>query len=133
MTNSSGARGMLVAAAMIMIISGFLSPSLGAAAEGTGELVISRSLSGASGGVVVVELDGAFWSELAGKAPLARTLSPGRYQVTFRLLNSSGGAGVFGVEPLEHEVQVQGGRQTSLTLLLVPEVLGTVLKVTEKG
>jgi hypothetical protein len=53
--------------------------------------------------------------------------------VTFRLLNSSGGAGVYGVEPLEHEVQIQEGKQKALTLLLIPEALGTVLKVTEKG
>ena len=116
-----------------LAVLGATLPAWAVAAEANGELVVSRGGGGAYGGAVEVRLDGLAWGELAGKAPLFRTLSPGRYQVTFRLLNSSGGAGVFGVEPLEYEVQVQGGRQTSLTLLLVPEALGTVLKVTEKG
>ena len=116
-----------------LAVLGAALPVWAVAADAPGELVVSRGGGGAYGGAVEVRLDGAAWGELAGKDPLARSLSPGRYQVTFRLLNSSGGVGVYGVEPLEHEVQVQGGEQTSLTLLLVPEALGTVLKVTEKG
>lgn len=116
-----------------LAVLGSLSSARAAAAEATGELLIGRGGRGAYGGVIEVRLDGASWGELAGKAPMARTLSPGRYRLTFRLLISSGGASVYGVEPLEHEVQIQQGTQTALTLLLIPEALGTVLKVTEKG
>lgn len=123
-------RGLAVAALAVL---GSLSSAWAAAAEVTGELLISRGGGGTHGGAVEVRLDGSAWGELAGKAPLVRTLSPGRYQVTFRLLNSSGGVGVYGVEPLEHAVEIRGGRQTSLTLLLVPAALGIVLKVTEKS
>ena len=116
-----------------LAVLGATLPAWAVSAEATGELIVSRGGGGAYGGAVEVRLDGAAWGELAGSAPLVQKLSPGRYQVTFRLLNSAGGIGVYGVEPLEHEVQVQGGRQTSLTLFLVPEALGTVLKVAEKS
>ena len=131
MTISFRAPGRLALFALTVL--GATLPFRAVAADATGGLVVSRGGGGAYGGAVEVRLDGSAWGELAGKAPLARSLSPGRYQVTFRLLNSSGGAGVYGVEPLEHEVQIQEGKQKALTLLLIPEALGTVLKVTEKG
>ncbi len=106
-----GIRSPRALAVAALAVLGSLSSAWAAAAEPRGELLIGRGGGGAYGGAVEVRLDGALWGELAGKAPLARTLNPGRYRLTFRLLSSSGGASVYGVEPLEHEVQILQGKQ----------------------
>ena len=99
-----------------------------AEADRGGALAVSRQAGGTSGGVVEVRINGAVWGVLYEGDRVSQKLTPGRYRVVARLLNREGGSVVYGVPPLEQQVSVAAGSLREITLSLVPEMLGPVLK-----
>jgi hypothetical protein len=94
----------------------------------TTTLAIERIAGGSTGGVMEVRVDGRPWGALFEEDRLAREVGPGSYRLEVRLLRSEGGREIFGVEPLELSLEVRPGRAQEVSLTLVPEALGPVLK-----
>ena len=94
----------------------------------TTTLAIERIAGGSAGGVMEVRVDGRPWGALFEEDRLEREVGPGSYRLEVRLLRSEGGREIFGVEPLELSLEVRPGRTQEVSLTLVPEALGPVLK-----
>lgn len=108
----------------------FFSVSLGvqAQSESVGTIVLERAVGGASGGALEVRLNGKALDVLYEADRIERSLEPGSYRLEVRLLRFEGGREIFGVEPLQMPVDVPAGGQRKVSLSVVPEDLGPVIK-----
>ena len=113
---------------LILVSLGLLGGRVHAESGSTTTLAIERIAGGSAGGVMEVRVDGKAWGALYEEDQLAREVAPGSYRLEVRLLRSEGGREIFGVEPLELSVEVRPGRAEVVSLTLVPEALGPVLK-----
>ena len=113
---------------LILVSLGLLGGRVHAESGSTTTLAIERIAGGSAGGVMEVRVDGKAWGALYEEDQLAREVAPGTYRLEVRLLRSEGGREIFGVEPLELSVEVRPGRAEVVSLTLVPEALGPVLK-----
>ena len=108
----------------------FLTAALGvqAQSESAGRIVLERAGGGASGGVLEVRLDGKVLSALYETDRIEHSLEPGSYRLEVRLLRSEEGREIFGVEALQMPVDIPAGGQQKISLSVVPEALGPVIK-----
>lgn len=108
----------------------FLTVSLGVGAqsESAGTIALERVGGGASGGVLEVRLNGKAMAALYETDLVEHSLEPGSYRLAVRLLLSEGGREIFGVEPLQMPVDVPAGGRRKVSLSVVPEALGSVIK-----
>jgi hypothetical protein len=108
----------------------FLTAALGvqAQSESAGRIVLERAGGGASGGVLEVRLDGKVLSALYETDRIEHSLEPGSYRLEVRLLRSEEGRETFGVEALQMPVDIPAGGQQKISLSVVPEALGPVIK-----
>lgn len=113
---------------LILVSLALLVGRVHAQAGSTATLAIERTAGGSAGGVMEVRVDGKAWGALFEEDRLEQEVVPGSYRLEVRLLRSEGGREVFGVEPLELSVEVRPGRLREVSLTLVPEALGPVLK-----
>jgi len=113
---------------LILVSLGLLGGRIHAESGSTTTLAIERTAGGSAGGVMEVRVDGKAWGALYEEDRLAREVAPGTYRLEVRLLRSEGGREVFGVEPLALPVEVRPGRPREVSLTLIPEAVGPVLK-----
>lgn len=96
--------------------------------ESAGMIALERVGGGASGGVLEVRLNGKAMAALYETDLVEHSLEPGSYRLEVRLLLSEGGREIFGVEPLQMAVDVLAGGQRRISLSVIPEALGPVIK-----
>ena len=108
----------------------FLTAALGvqAQSESAGTIVLERSGGGASGACLEIRLNGKALGVLYEADRIEHSLEPGSYRLEVRLLRSEGGREIFGVEPLQMPVDIPAGGQRKISLSVVPEALGSVIK-----
>ena len=108
----------------------FLTVTLGVRAqpESAGTIALERVGGGASGGVLEVRLSGKAMAALYETDYIEHSLEAGSYRLEVRLLLSEGGREIFGVEPLQMRVDVPAGGRRKVSLSVVPEALGSVIK-----
>jgi hypothetical protein len=108
----------------------FLTLALGvqAQSESAGTIVLERSGGGASGGVLEARLNGKAMAVLYETDRIEHSLEPGSYRLEVRLLRSEGGREIFGIEPLQMPVDIPAGSQRKISVSVVPEALGSVIK-----
>ena len=108
----------------------FLTVTLEARAqpEIAGMIALERVGGGASGGVLEARLNGKALGVLYETDRIEQPLEPGSYRLEVRLLLSEGGREIFGVEPLQMAVDVLAGSQRRISLSVIPEALGPVIK-----
>ena len=120
----------LGAALFVFILTAALGVQ--AQSESAGTIVLERAGGGASGGVLEVRLDGKVLGALYETDRTEHSLEPGSYRLEARLLRSEGGREIFGVEPLQMPVDIPAGGQRKISLSVVPEALGSVIKASLK-
>ena len=113
---------------LFLVALALLGGRVHAQSGSTTTLAIERIAGGSAGGVMEVRVDGKAWGALHEEDRLAREVAPGTYRLEVRLLRSEGGREVFGVEPLALPVEVRPGRPREVSLTLIPEAVGPVLK-----
>ena len=96
--------------------------------EIAGMVALERVGGGASGGVLEARLEGKVLGALYEGDRIEHSLDPGSYRLEVRLLRSEGGREIFGVEPLQSAVDIPAGSQRKISLSVVPEALGSVIK-----
>ena len=96
--------------------------------EIAGMIALERVGGGASGGVLEARLNGKALGVLYETDRIEHPLEPGSYRLEVRLLLSEGGREIFGVEPLQIAVDVLAGGQRRISLSVIPEALGPVIK-----
>ena len=96
--------------------------------EIAGMIALERVGGGASGGVLEARLNGTALGVLYETDRIEHPLEPGSYRLEVRLLLSEGGREIFGVEPLQMPVDVPAGGRRKVSLSVVPEALGSVIK-----
>ena len=90
--------------------------------------MLERAGGGVSGGVLEVRLNGKALGDLYEAERIEHSLEPGSYRLGVRLLRFEGGPEVFGVEALQMPVEVPASGRRKISLSVVPEALGSVIK-----
>ena len=104
------------------------APGVQAQSESAGTIVLERAGGGVSGGVLEVRLNGKALGDLYEAERIEHSLEPGSYRLGVRLLRFEGGREIFGVEALQMPVDIPAGGQRKISLSVVPEALGSVIK-----